>query len=275
MNPVPVPLPPQGGEGTRRAILGAVVAVIVTAAGLWAAQGSSRRWDAERAATCMPDSCFCEADRGGAIRQPANTWSCLGFVAVGCLIFLLPRRHSANPFVAETVYARTYGSIVAALGWGSMWFHGTLTFRGEWADAMSMHLLPSFLIVHNLRRGGALKPGGFLPAFCALAALNGLYLAASTVFRKQTFGLLLGALIVTELWARRRAAFSGEPGLFNAAFGLFAAAFAIWILDFTRAVCAPASWLQGHAAWHLLCAAAAGVLFAYYRCARLEPATGI
>ena len=43
-----------------------------------------------------------------------------------------------------------------------------------------------------------------------------------------------------------------------------AVAFVIWILDFTRTVCAPASWLQGHAVWHILGAAAAWYLFRYY-----------
>ena len=43
-------------------------------------------WDGWRAATCMPDACFCEAIRDGAVRQPANTWSCLAFLAAGAMV---------------------------------------------------------------------------------------------------------------------------------------------------------------------------------------------
>ena len=36
-------------------------------------------WEGWQLATCMPDDCFCEAVRDGAVRQPSNTWSSLTF----------------------------------------------------------------------------------------------------------------------------------------------------------------------------------------------------
>ena len=41
-----------------------------------------------------------------------------------------------------------------------------------------------------------------------------------------------------------------------------------WILDVTRVVCAPDSWLQGHAMWHVLMAAVIGWMYLYYRSER-------
>ena len=38
-----------------------------------------------------------------------------------------------------------------------------------------------------------------------------------------------------------------------------------WILDVSRVVCAPDSWLQGHAMWHVLMAAVIGWMYLYYR----------
>jgi len=35
----------------------------------------------------MPDGCFCEAMRQGAIAQPANFWSSFAFVAAAILIW--------------------------------------------------------------------------------------------------------------------------------------------------------------------------------------------
>ena len=50
-----------------------------------------------------------------------------------------------------------------------------------------------------------------------------------------------------------------------AALALFLAAFAVWIPSRSGgALCDPDSWIQGHAVWHLLCAAAAGCLFVYF-----------
>jgi hypothetical protein len=47
-----------------------------------------------------------------------------------------------------------------------------------------------------------------------------------------------------------------------------ALAFGIWILDLSHIVCAPHSLLQGHAVWHLLCAASGGFVYVYYRSER-------
>jgi len=40
-------------------------------------------WSDLAPATCLPDSCFCEAIGDGLIRQPSNTWSNPGFCLVG------------------------------------------------------------------------------------------------------------------------------------------------------------------------------------------------
>jgi hypothetical protein len=47
-------------------------------------------------------------------------------------------------------------------------------------------------------------------------------------------------------------------------------AFTIWLLS-NAGWCDPASFLQGHAAWHLLCAVAAYFLFRFYESERLTP----
>jgi hypothetical protein len=52
------------------------------------------------------------------------------------------------------------------------------------------------------------------------------------------------------------------------AVALMALAFAIWNLA-QGPWCDPTSWLQGHAAWHLLCAAAAYLLFRFYASERV------
>jgi len=49
----------------------------------------------------------------------------------------------------------------------------------------------------------------------------------------------------------------------------FGSAFAIWIPSLSGGPrCDPGSWLQGHAAWHLLCAGATGSIYLYVRSER-------
>ncbi len=231
------------------------------------------RWENAAPANCIPRGCYCEADRGSPVRQPANTWSCWGFVLVGCWIIACPLRPGTrNPFLSEPGYAAAYGAVVWLLGVTSAWFHASLTFPGEWADGVSMHALASFMIAHNLRSGGLIGSGGFYAALAVLIIGNGLFLALSKVLRLELFGFLLAAIVATDVWARRRGAAVGDsPRWLLAAVGTFLAAYGIWLLDFHRLLCSPSSLLQGHAAWHALCSLAAGMLFWHYRTSGLRP----
>src|SRR6185295_18880229 len=122
-----------------RVLLAALVGVIVSVVFLVGLQKSGVRWEGKTPSTCMPDDCFCEQDAGGAIRQPANTWYCIGFVMTGFMIMALgTQKDAANPFRSDPAYPLTYGFIVIWLGLASMWFHASLTFPGEWADGEAM-----------------------------------------------------------------------------------------------------------------------------------------
>jgi hypothetical protein len=102
--------------------------------------------------------------------------------------------------------------------------------------------------------------GAYIGANVVLAAL--LYWVP--VYRRPIFGLLIVAVLLVELLIRRRhGPRSGGRHMLSAA-GTMAVGFGIWILDFTRAVCTPESWVQGHAVWHILGAVAAWYLFLYY-----------
>lgn len=246
-------------------MVNAVAGTLVSAALVFWLQTSAVRWEAQAPSTCMPDSCFCEADRGGGVRQPANTWSNLAYVFLGLLILGAGvRPGAANPFRSDPAHVWAYGLTAVALGLTSAWFHASLTFLGEWFDGMSMYLLVSLLVAHNLRRGGAVGRTGFLAAYGVLGVASGLFLAFSPVLRKESFGALVASLVVAEVWARRRSA-ALDGRWFAAAFASFIVAFGIWLLDYYRIVCSPGSLLQGHAVWHLLCAGTIGLLFLYYR----------
>jgi hypothetical protein len=188
-------------------------------------------------ASCMP-RCFCEAARAGAIRQPANTWSCLGFVLVGGLVVCAGRD-------------ALFGWVIVFIGPASMALHASLTLAGQWIDVLSMVFLPTLLIVRNRRA----------PAwtwFAANAAL-GTWVAVWPASRRWVFAALLALLLWTELAVAR------PRRLLVLAGGVFALAFLAWTLDETGVWCDPTSLFQGHALWHLGSAAAAGVLYLHTR----------
>jgi hypothetical protein len=216
---------------------------------------------APRAASCMPDSCFCESIRSEGIKQPANAWSSLAFVVVAAMVLVRWRRMRS---VGGAAYPLLYALTLGVVGFGSAYFHATLSFRGQFADVVGMYLIASFALLYSIGQlrflSGALFVGAYVAANAVLAAL--LYWVP--IYRRPIFGVLILAVLFVELLIRRRHGprLGGRHLVVAAA--IMALAFVIWILDFTRAVCAPESWAQGHAVWHVLGAVAAWYLFRYY-----------
>jgi hypothetical protein len=218
-----------------RAVGVALALVAATAAGLVVLIALAPSWDGFQPASCLPH-CFCEAVRAGAIKQPANTWSNLGFVFVGGLVVGAGRD-------------RAFGWAIVFLGPASMALHATLTLGGQWIDVVSMYLVPTLLVARNVRA-----------PLWAYVVVNGALGGVMWVWpgtRRWLFVGLLVVLVASELKVPR------PRRLLALAAAAFASAATAWALDMTGTVCAPESWLQGHALWHLGCAAAVGLLYAH------------
>ena len=244
------------------------LAVALTAA--WSAFGFAivsilgPEWHWFAPASCQPN-CFCELPRTGEVLlQPANSLSSLGFVAVGAWIMLdaaqpSPRRAMG---VLATMW---FGFTAIAIGIGSLFLHASLTLWGQFADVAGMYLLGAFILARAIARwrGLAAEPAVAVYALLCAALIAALWLWPDT--RRWLFALLLLAALIVE-WGLARPL---RPGLRHRlllwGLGLNLVAFAIWILDQTRTLCAPQSWLQGHALWHLLGAAAVLATYGYYR----------
>jgi len=248
----------------------ALIGTAVTAAVLHLLTLVPVDWPSWVPATCMPAHCFCEHVRDGWVRQPANAWSNLGFVFVGLLVAQRPAPPPAGAprhFVAirdDTSYRLAFAVMAASVGLGSWLYHSSLTFVGQWFDVMAMYLLPTFVALYNLVRAGRLRIGGFLGAFVAINALLGWLLVVAPPARRYLFGVTIVALVVSELWARRRLPARPDIRWLQASAALLALAFLIWTADLRGWICAPHSLVQGHSAWHLLCAASTWALYRYY-----------
>lgn len=210
---------------------------------------------------------FCEAAREGHVKQPANSFSNVGFVVAGLLIARRAGRRELLGDVLTQRLATSYACVVVLLGPASAAMHATQSAWGGHLDMLSMYLVASFAAAYGLMR--LVGQGGLFLAqvFCLFVAaceLIGTYDGRVPVVDfagNLAFAALLLTAVVVEVVLWRRAAGTRTDLRWGAgALGAILGAFAIW--NATRhAWCDPHSLLQGHAAWHLLCAASAYLLF--------------
>jgi hypothetical protein len=265
------------------AAVGTIALGALTAAALWPHAGT---WDAWRAATCMPDACFCEALRDGRVKQPVNAASSLAFVFVGVLILLTgradrerddgrgtpPRDAPRAGMRGSSRYALVFAVALIVTGLGSAFYHASLSFVGQFADVMGMYLIATFVILYALGRMRRLSTATVVASYVAANAALATVLVTLPALRRYLFAVVLLIGLAAEYAARRRARPAPDGRLLLGAVALLTAAFTLWVLDITKLLCAPTSVLQGHAAWHILGAAAAWLLYGYYRS---EDSTGM
>lgn len=207
---------------------------------------------------------FCEAARAGWVKQPANTWSNAGFVVAGLVVAW----HAGR--VRLGGLATPYACLVVLLGPASAAMHATQSALGGHLDLLSMYLVASFAAAYALMRWYR-RPQVFFwqlfALFVAVCELVGLYdepVPVVTYAGNIAFATLLLVAVVTEVRLWRRAPATGDPrtdlGWGAGALASILVAFAIWNATKVR-WCDPSSLLQGHAAWHLLDALSAYLIF--------------
>jgi len=246
--------------------------IAIGVAGVWAGTGwaAGGPWAGWRPASCMPAECFCEAIRPGLVAQPANTWSNVAFVVVGLLIIAHGGTNTARRPVSPITRrgsAAVYGAAAVVTGLGSMFYHASLTFVGQFCDVLGMYLFAAFILLYAVGRVRPLGGRTFVIAYVALNAALAWLLITVPGLRRWLFAALLLAALACESRAQRAAAHIDARWLW-AAVATLAVAFVIWILDLTKVLCVPESWVQGHAAWHILGAVAVGCGYLYYRSER-------
>ncbi|WP_036505963.1 ceramidase domain-containing protein [Nocardioides sp. URHA0020] len=223
---------------------------------------------------------FCEAARDGWVKQPANSFSNLGFVVAGLVIGWHAGRvdRLGDVLPAHAPLATAYGCVVVFLGPASAAMHATQSERGGDLDLLSMYLVAAFAAAYALmrwyRQGRVLFLQLFL-LFVAACELAGLYDGQVPVVDfagNIAFAALLLTAVIVEVRLWRRADRTRTDLWWGAgALAAILVAFAIW--NVTKSWwCDPHSLLQGHAAWHLLDAASAYLLFRLWASERsVEP----
>jgi hypothetical protein len=220
---------------------------------------------------------FCEADSGGFLVQPANSLSNFGFVVAGLLVAWRAGRRDQLGDVLPLLPAlpTAFAVVTVLLGPASAAMHATQSALGGHLDLLSMYLIASFAAAYAAMRLLRRRPTFFFQVFLLLVAaceLIGTYSHEVPVVHMAgnlAFGVLLVAAVVMETLLWRRAEGTRTDWRFGAAsVCAMVVAFVVWNLA-QGPWCDPHSLLQGHAAWHLLDAVAAYLLFRLYASERV------
>ncbi|MCF6379228.1 ceramidase [Nocardioides KLBMP 9356] len=211
---------------------------------------------------------FCEAARGSLVRQPANTFSNVGFVVAGLLVARRAGRLPDDAVMSRTV-ATFFACVVVLLGPGSAAMHATQSEWGGHLDMLSMYLVAGFAAawagVRWTRAGTTALVTSYVACVTACEVAGRWPDPVPVVHHagNLAFGVLLLTAVVLEtlVWRRVETAIVFRHGV--VALAAVLVAFTIWLLS-NAGWCDPRSLLQGHAAWHLLCAVSAYWLFRMY-----------
>jgi hypothetical protein len=159
--------------------------------------------------------------------------------------------------------------IVVLLGPASAAMHATQSDLGGQLDMLSMYLVASLAFSYAgtrfVRAGTAVLVTTFVAtvAVCKLVEAHCLRVPVVMTSANAAFGALLVVATVLELLIMRRGQTLAKWRFAFASVGSLLVSFAIWNAS-NAFLCAPHSWLQGHAAWHLMNALAAYLLYRYY-----------
>jgi hypothetical protein len=218
-------------------------------------------------------------------RTRANTWSNVAFVVAGFYAVALGCRDLRRPPAPEDGYVLAtpalslfFGAACCFLGFGSGFYHASLTRWGQQLDVASMY--PPLLVgialslgrwLRRFDRPATPRP---IPLWTILAAL--VVVTSFLLYRfkwSMSSGTVLTTLILTTAAAALvDAGFARRTLRFRwlAASSLaLAAAVACRQLDIAGKFSGPDAWLQGHALWHGLTALALACVYAYHRSERL------
>lgn len=216
---------------------------------------------------------FCEAFRSTWVKQPANTWSNLGFVAAGLWMARRAGGGVAWPAAGRNLFMRSptmpvvYATLVVFLGPGSMLMHGSGRAWGATADVVSMLLWIAFPVAYGAVRAFGGGERAFWTIYLALALGLGVprMLGVLPFSGTLAYMVLIPGIVVFETLAGRRAGVNREWRWLLGATASFGVAFIVWRLSHTDApLCDPHSLVQGHAIWHLLCAVSTLGIFLFY-----------
>ncbi len=211
-----------------------------------------------------PNVDWCEEQLCSWITNPAGTWSNLAYLIFGIAMIVEARRAKGT---AKGELA-LFGPASIAVGVFSFVYHASYTFFLQFFDFVGMFLFCFTVLSENALRLGWIRTARKATFFFAgVASFSGLVLVLWQLGLPYQ-GLVLVLILVAvgqELLAWRKHGPASGYGIYATGLGLLVVAASFSLADLTRTWCDPSNhWLQGHAIWHVLTAAALYAFFRFY-----------
>lgn len=210
----------------------------------------------------LPNVKWCEETLCSVVAEPANTWSNLGFLVVAAALYWVVRKDDSRT-------VRFWAPATFWVGITSLVYHATVTFVTQVFDFWGMYFFFALVLLLNLVRMGSLaKERLFVTLWVSIFALTALTVVVAKVGLpvQGIIGVLLLGTLVTEFLASKRATSPVVHKYLFLSLGLIGVAGAFSASDASRAWCDRSSHVfQGHAIWHMICAAGIAAAFVHYK----------
>lgn len=221
--------------------------------------------DRQLTATCMNDHCFCEELHIDGLIQPINSISSLAFVVFGLIAIAIWLKFKKDTIEKPIVLA--FAITLILIGLSSSYYHGSLSFLGQFLDIFSMYIFGTLLIIRAMVRRSVISLRTAIALFLAANILLGIIQYTYPDARRILFALILLPGIVLEFLPATTGfkPFKKEMRFMHAGVGLLITGYTLWVLDQNNILCSPSSIFQGHGLWHILTALAGLMVVLHYR----------
>ena len=208
--------------------------------------------------------------------QPINTYSNLAYFFLGVLILQIAQvdykqqgKPSLNRLENFPLLSALMGLCFVYLGFGSAFFHASLTYAGQRVDMNATYSIMLTLVgiaLYHIGHRMRLTPGQKSIWILVLLVLIGSFFKiALLVSSSRLVPALILALnvlmFINYFQFRKERSFS----LILLSFVLIVIAIKIRTLDVQKVGCDPHSFLQGHAVWHVLTALSSFCSYSFFR----------
>jgi hypothetical protein len=207
-----------------------------------------------------PNVDWCEREACAWIVNPADSWSNLAYLLGALSMWRLARRSERRDLAH-------FAPASLAVGVFSFAYHASYTWLLQFFDFAGMFAFCFLVLARNAVRLGWIaaqreRAAWLAGTLAASACVPPLFYARFPI--QATVFVLILASVAQELALFRQRENGASYACYWLALALLGAASAFSLADVTRAWCDPASWLQGHALWHALSAAALVALQRFY-----------
>jgi hypothetical protein len=153
------------------------------------------------------------------------------------------------------------------IGISSFFYHGTMSYIGQFFDVFSMYVFAILLSLGSLIRRGEMSAKKAIAIFLIVGVITGYIQYVIPFIRRILFGILLapGIILAQQPRTTGHKWFSNATRYFYVAAACLTTAYVFWYFDKSAALCMPNSLFQGHAVWHILTALGAYMVILHYK----------